>query len=669
MPRKAASKTIRADLDAQAKDKRARRRKFILGVLGGFAATAFAAFVGFQVYIYGDMPKLPPSHLLWTLGREPSVRLLDRNGQLIATRGPRYGDAIEAGELPAHLLHAFIATEDRRFWEHDGVDRRALARALVANWRAGHVTQGGSTITQQLVKNLFLTSEQTMKRKLQEMRLARQLERQLSKPEILTLYLNRVYLGGRSFGVDAAARRYFGKPARDVTLSEAAMLAGLPKAPSRFDPSRSLSEAQTRANTVLEAMLQAGYITPAQLADARANPAVLLTDIEEEEETDFGYIFDAAMDETRALLPTVVPDLVIRTTIDADLQREAESILEDALATNGETLDVEQGAIFAIDRDGAILTLVGGRSYADSQFNRATQALRQPGSAFKPLVYAAALESGIRPNDVYVDEPISIDSWSPTNYGGGYRGPLTVREALKLSTNTVAAQIVNDIRPETVVRLAHRFGIEQGLAPVPSIALGTQEVTLGELVGAYAVFLNDGELRHPYIVAQVSDTRGDALYARPTFDAQRVFDPVYARDMRGLLSDVVNDDGANGRGRGTGVRARLQTVDVDVAGKTGTSQDWRDAWFVGFSNAVVAGVWFGNDDDHPMNEVAGGGLPAETWRKFMEAAHATDAPTAVATTAAATLDVPEKVAATPREAELAGYYGALARRFEQAAGG
>jgi len=511
-------KPIRADLEARTRDKRAKRRTFVLTAVGVIAATVFAAFVGFQTYIYGDMPTLPPSHLLWTLGREPSVRLLDRNGALIATRGPRYGDAIEAGELPAHLLHAFIATEDRRFWEHDGVDRRALVRAFIANWRAGRVTQGGSTITQQLVKNLFLTSERTLKRKLQEIRLARDLERHLTKPEILTLYLNRVYLGGRSFGVDAAARRYFDKPARDVTLAEAAMLAGLPKAPSRFDPSRSLSQAQARSALVLQAMFDAGYITPTQLADAQANPAVLLTDINDEEPNEFGYIFDVAIREARALLPTVVPDLVIRTTIDGDLQRQAEAILEDALATNAEALDVEQGAIFAIDRDGAILTMVGGRSYADSQFNRATQALRQPGSAFKPLVFAAAMEAGVRPNDIYVDEPVRIENWSPTNYGGGYHGPMTVREALKRSTNTIAAQLVRDIGAESVVRLTQRFGVNRNLNPVPSIALGSQELTLQELVGTYAVFVNDGDLRMPYIVAEISDTRGDALYVRPSFE-------------------------------------------------------------------------------------------------------------------------------------------------------
>jgi penicillin-binding protein 1A len=659
------SKTIRADLKAAEGDRKLKRRQLIAGMLVALAVVAAAGYAAFEVYFYGDMPSLPPSQLLWTLGREPSVRVLDRDGALLAERGPRYGERVESGALPSHLIQAVLATEDRRFWEHDGVDRRGLARALIANWRAGRVVQGGSTITQQLVKNLFLSPDQTLKRKLQEVRLARELEQRLSKPEILTLYLNRQYFGGQAYGVDAAARRYFGKPAREVSLSEAAMLAGLLKAPSRLDPSRNIAIAQERAGVVLAAMRTAGYITPAQERDANEHPATIITASQEGEEEDspeFGYIVDVAVEETRALLPIVAPDLVIRTTIDTRLQREAEARIEIALAQFGDSLRVEQGSLIAMDPSGAVLALVGGRSYADSKFNRATQALRQPGSAFKPIVFAAALEAGIRPTDVYVDEPIQIANWRPANYGGGNLGPQTVREAFKLSTNTIAAQIVQDVGEDHVIRLARRFGINQRMEAVPSIALGSQVVTLWELTGAFAVFLNDGDYRPPYIVAQITDTRGEVLYARPQFEPQRVLDPTIARQMRGMLSDVINDPGRNGRGAGTGGNARLRTVNVDVAGKTGTSQDWRDAWFVGFSSTIVAGVWFGNDDDSPMNEVAGGGLPADTWRQFMEFAH-TDVE------GAPPLDIPERTAATPREGELASFYDALARRFERAAGG
>jgi penicillin-binding protein 1A len=590
------------------------------------------------------------------------VRVLDRNGELLAERGPRYGERVEAGELPAHLIYAVIATEDRRFWNHDGVDRRGLARALIANWRAGRVVQGGSTITQQLVKNLFLTSEQTLKRKLQEVRLARELERQLSKPEILTLYLNRQYFGGRAYGVDAAARRYFGKPAREVTLSEAAMLAGLLKAPSRLDPSRNIADAQARARVVLAAMRAEDYITAEQEVEAGEHPATLLNAADEDDIAAYGYVVDVATDELRSLLSIVDPDLVIRTTIDVPLQQEAERLIETALAEQGEALDVDQGALLAMDPGGAVRALVGGRSYADSKFNRVTQALRQPGSAFKPIVFAAALEAGIRPSDVYVDEPIAIGNWRPTNYGGGYQGRMTVREAFKLSINTIAALIVRDIGETRVIALAHKFGVPQAMEPVPSIALGSQVVTLWHLTSAYAVFLNDGDYNPPYLIEQVTNTRGDTLYARPQFEPQGVYDPILAREIRGMLSDVVNDPGRNGRGRGTGANARLQSVAVDVAGKTGTSQDWRDAWFVGFSSSMVAGVWFGNDDDSPMNEVAGGGLPADLWRQFMEFAHAESESTAP-------IDVPERTAATPREGDLSSFYGSLARRFDRAAGG
>ena len=655
-------KPIRADLGAQAHDRRVRRFKLGASAAGVAALLLVVAYAGFELFFFSDMPSLPPNHLLWTLGREPSVRLLDRNGVLIAERGPRYGERVEAGELPAHLVYAVIATEDRRFWDHDGVDWRGLARAAAANWRAGRVTQGGSTITQQLVKNLFLSPDQTLKRKLQEVRLARQLERRLTKPEILTLYLNRQYFGGRAYGVEAAAQRYFGKSARDVTLAEAAMLAGLLKAPSRLDPSRNMRDARERAAVVLAGMLAADYITPAQLVSASASPASLLSvEDDDQQPADFGYVIDAAVEEARTLLPTVAPDLVVRTTIDADLQRRAEELVETTLDENGEELAVGQAALFAMDRNGATRVLIGGRSYSDSQFNRATQANRQPGSSFKPIAFAAALEAGVRPNDIYVDEPIEIENWRPANYGGGHRGPTSVRDAFKLSTNTVAAQLVQDVGEERVIRLAQRFGIDRDMAPLPSIALGSQEVSLRELVGAYAVFLNDGDYHPPYIVEQISDTRGELLYVRPQFEPDRVYDPVLAREIRGMMSAVVNDEGRSGQGRGTGLAARLRAVDVDVAGKTGTSQDWRDAWFIGFSNQYVAGVWLGNDDDSPMNQVTGGGLPADTWRRFMEYAHEASEP--------ASLDLPERTASSPREDDLVSFYGSLARRFETIAGG
>jgi penicillin-binding protein 1A len=624
--------------------------------LGLLALSALVAYAAFQIYFFGDIPELPPKDMLWTLGREPSVRVLDRDGNLLAERGPRYGDKVEYGDLPTNLVNAVIATEDRRFYDHTGVDGQGLVRAMVANWRAGHVRQGGSTITQQLVKTLFLTRDQTLKRKLQEMQLAHELEKRLEKPEILTLYLNRQYFGGHTYGVNAAAKRYFDKPAHDVTLSEAAMLAGLLKAPSRLDPSRNISEAQERARVVLMNMQDAGFITQAQMKDAVDHPAVLRNVEDDSESTEFGYIVDVAVSEAHEVLPVAAPDLVIRTTIDSKLQHDAEAAIESALTEQGRPLHVSQSALLSLSPDGAVRVLVGGRSYDKSKFNRATQALRQPGSAFKPLVYAAALESGVKPTDVFVDQPVTIGNWTPANYEGGNEGPMTVTEAFKHSVNTISAQIVQQIGADKVIDVAHRFGVTSEFQPLPSIALGTQEVTLWDLVGAYAVFLNNGDYRRPHIVEAVTDTRGEILYAHPKLEPKRVYSPRLAKQMRGLMWNVVNDGG-------TGVNARLQTVSVDVVGKTGTSSDWRDAWFVGFSSRYVTGIWFGNDDNSPMRKVQGGGLPAETWRRFMEAAHADVEPkTAVA------LDIPAPSTQSPRSDELSRFYSKLAQQFAGAEG-
>ncbi len=626
------------------------RRRFVVITLASVAGSLAAALIGAHVYFFHDLPKIPAKDVLWTLGREPSVRLLDRDGAIIATRGPFYGEAIQAGELPAHLIYAFIATEDRRFWEHDGVDYRAVMRAIVANWRAGRVTQGGSTITQQLAKNLFLSSDRTLKRKVQEARLASQLERRLTKPEILNLYLNRVYLGGRSYGVDAAARRYFGKPAKDVSLAEAAMLAGLPKAPSRFDPSRNIADSQERAQLVLTNMLDAGYIAPEQQAAAEAAPATVLQQEDEALAANIGYAFDLAMEEVQSLLPVLPPDMVIRTSLDSALQRSAEGAIEETLEAEGAAANIEQAAVVALDDQGGMIVIVGGRSYDASKFNRATQAQRQPGSAYKTLLYAAAFEKGVRPGALYVDEPVRFpdwDDWAPRNYGGGYRGAMSLREAFKRSVNTISAKLVVEIGPDAVVELSERFGVRAPLAPVPSIALGSQEVSLLDLTQSYAVFANQGRRHSPHLVTAIEDTRGATLYQRPTIEPQQVYDPELSRQVAGFLRSVVVD--------GTGQRARVEGV--DVAGKTGTSQDWRDAWFVGFSSKITAGVWVGNDDDSPMNEVTGGGAPAQIWNLFMTAAHEAEEE------AAAPLDVAETVVVDPRSQELARYYAGLARAF------
>lgn len=636
-----------------------RKKRFLVNFLVRVAVTlvvvAAAAFGFSQFYFYHDMPAIPGEEELWTERREISITLLDANGEVLAQRGPLYGDRVDAGELPSHLINAFLATEDRRFYDHDGVDERAMARALFANWRAGHVTQGGSTITQQLVKTLLLSPDQTMRRKLQEIRLARQLERRLPKPEILTLYLNRIYLGSSTFGVEAASQRYFGKSARNVTLAEAALLAGLPKAPDRLDPRRNLEAAQERSRVVLANMEAAGFITAQQRREAELEPATLQDGFVSARgrEGGIGYIFDAALDEARLSLATVPPDLVIHTTVEREIQQMAEAAVTGFLDEEGDEYKVTQGALIAIDREGQIVALVGGRDYAQSNFNRALDARRQPGSAFKALVFAAALQAGVQASDIYNDQEIDIDGWRPTNYTDEYLGRMTVREAYLRSINTIAAQLTHEVGAVNISELARRFGVPRSLEPVPAIALGVEEVSLQEMVGAYAVFLNDGDRSDVHIVSKLADSRGETLYVHPSsIEKQNVYPADLAKDMRGLMRAVVIDSA--GTGRNADIRS------AQVAGKTGTSQNWRDAWFVGFSSLYVAGVWVGNDNGEPMNEVGGGGLPSLIWADFMQNLHKDrDTPA---------LDVPELVATSPRARELAEYYSGVMSRFDRITG-
>ncbi len=639
---------------------RLRATRAMVMAVAGLVAVVAAAVIGAYLYFFHDMPRIPPNTELWRIKRETSVTLLDRNGETLAVRGPYYGEAVDPGRLPTYLINAFIATEDRRFWEHEGVDSRALMRAFVANWRAGRVTQGGSTITQQLAKALFLTPERKLRRKVQEIFLARQLEQRLDKPEILNLYLNRVFLGARSYGVDAAARRYFGKSVRDVTLAEAALLAGLPKAPDRLDPTRNLEAARARALVVLSAMEDAGFITPEQRQQAVNNPAQLVPtpELDDEAGSNIGFVFDAAMVEAQRILSqriANVPDLLIRTAIDAEIQNAAETAIASVFEEPEPDVSASEAALLALDRDGGIVAMVGGRNYAQNRFNRALDARRQPGSAFKAFVYAAALEADRQTSDLYPDAPVDINGWSPRNYtedgsGDGYSyRDMTIREAFSRSINTVAARVIVDVGPENVVALARRFGVGRPLDAVPSLALGAVELTLKEIVSAYAVFLNDGERRPPYLVAELSDSRGEAIYVHPQLEADVVYDAERARQMRGLLHAVVAGD------RGSGRRALIDCA--QVAGKTGTTNEFRDAWFIGFSPRYVAGVWVGNDDNTPLPRVTGGSVPAEIWARFMEAAHAD--------CDRAQLDLPPFIARSPRARRMVEYYNGLISAFEQ----
>ncbi|HEX4113697.1 MAG TPA: PBP1A family penicillin-binding protein [Stellaceae bacterium] len=550
---------------------------------------------------------LPSTKDIAVADRRPSVTLLAADGTLVATFGDLFGEPIRLKDMPKYLPEAVIATEDRRFYHHFGIDLIGLVRAAVVNLRAGHVVQGGSTLTQQLAKNLFLSPDRTMTRKIQEALLAVWLEQRFTKNEILEIYLNRVYLGAGAYGVDAAAHRYFDKPARQVTLYEAATIAGLLKAPTRYSPARDQSAAAERARHVLDAMKDAGYITMA-LEKAAFNQQRQNAGATHARPSD-RYFADWIYEQIPEFAGLGNRDLVIATTLDARMQQEAEAAIETTLDRDGAKDDVGQGALVAMTPDGAIRAMVGGRSYNGSQFNRATQALRQPGSAFKAIVYAAALERGLSPYQHFDDHRIRIGNWEPRNFENEYRGDVSVADAVAFSINTVAAQVIEHTGVSHVIDVARRLGITTDLQRDASLALGTNEVTLIELTSAYAAFASGGVGTWPYGILEIKDRDGNIVYRRGGSGPGRVLPTGIAGTMNQLLAGVIE--------RGTGRAARL---DRPAAGKTGTTQDFRDALFIGYTAQLVTGVWFGNDDNAPMKHITGGTLPAQTWHNFMMAA-------------------------------------------------
>ena len=587
---------------------RKRRRFFSLGrlvswclVLGLWCGIALAGIVAYHA------TQLPPIDQLAVPKRPPNIAILAADGTLLANRGETGGRSVSIKELPAYLPRAFVAIEDRRFFSHLGVDPVGIARALVRNVTRRGVAQGGSTLTQQLAKNLFLTQERTASRKIQEAILALWLEHRYSKDQILELYVNRVYFGAGAYGVEAAAQRYYGKPARDVTVAEAATLAGLVQAPSRLAPNRNPEAARARAELVLAAMSEEGYISRDQLKTALAEPA---KPTRRAGAGSANYAADLVMDVLDDFVGAIDGDVSVTTTIDPRLQAAAERAVVDELAGKGAKFGVEQGALVAMRPDGAVKALVGGRNYAESQFNRATTARRQPGSAFKPFVYLAALESGLTPDTVREDGPISVKGWNPENYSRDYRGPVTLRDALALSLNTVAVRVGLEVGPKKVVGVARRLGISSPLQPNASIALGTSEVSPIELVGAFAAFANGGTGVAPFLIAEVRGQGGKVVYRRRDSGLGRVIDPAVAGMMNGMMRETLL----------TGTARRAEIPGWEAAGKTGTSQEFRDAWFVGYTGSLVAGVWLGNDDGTPTRKVSGGNLPVEVWGRFMKTA-------------------------------------------------
>jgi penicillin-binding protein 1A len=545
---------------------------------------------------------LPRTDLALSATRRPGITLEAADGQVIATSGDVHGQIVRLAALPAHLPAALLAIEDRRFRAHLGIDPIGVLRAALVNWRSGRVVQGGSTLTQQLAKNLFLTAERSLWRKAQEVVMALWLEHRFSKDELLEIYLNRVYLGGAAFGVDAAARLYFGVPATRVSLWQAAMLAGLPKAPSRLNPRAAPDAAIGRTLEVLAAMVETEAITPA--AAAAAIEAIRLPP---RPSRDSGWFADWAQEAALARFPGNA-DLVLRTTLDLRLQALVEARLEALLAGPGARARVGQGAVVVMRAgSGAVLAMAGGRDYRDSQFNRAVQARRQPGSAFKPIVFAAALarDAGARGGGEPVeDTPVRMGGWSPGNGGWRSQGEITVEDALAHSVNTAAVRLlVRAGGARAVAEAARRFGLPGPFPNDATLALGTGEVTLLELVAAYAAFANGGLRPEPRALAEA---RADgARVALPAPVQNRAIPAEVAAEMRRMLEAAV--------ARGTG-RAAQPPGRRPVAGKTGTTQDFRDAWFVGLSGEIVIGVWLGNDDAAPMAEVRGGTLPARLFR-------------------------------------------------------
>jgi penicillin-binding protein 1A len=580
----------------------------VLAMIGAGAALYAWSYVE-KTYLQ-DLPAIPSRQEIYSATRAPAIRFYDMNGDFIASRGPQYGEKIRLDQLPDYVPQAFLAAEDRRFYRHGAIDLWAIARAAYANHKAGRIVEGGSTITQQLAKGMFLTPEQHVKRKIQEAALAYRLEKIFSKDEVLQLYLDRIYFGANTFGLDGAARTYFGKSANQLTLSEAALLASLPKAPSRMALHRNMDGALARQRLVLERMRGEDWISDGEMAQALANrPQLAATALANE--GDEGYLIDYAQAEVLRMVGENSPDLAVTLTVDPRLQKAGAEVLRRIVETDGKASGASQGAMVAIDSTGAIRTMVGGVDYGKSVFNRAVQARRQPGSSFKPFVYAAAIEKGVLPTDIRQDEPVKIGDWEPKNYGGRYRGAVTVETALAQSLNTVAVRLGEEVGTDAIANLASRFGITTlPRNPNLSVSLGAYEVPLIEMTSAYQVFQQGGNRITPFIVAEIRTVDGQTLFTHQTASPVPAYDVHWASMMVKMMQKVVTE--------GTGARANFGRP---AAGKTGTSQNWRDAWFIGFTPDYVAGVWVGNDDDRPMNQVTGGQVAAAIWRDFMSTAH------------------------------------------------
>ncbi|WP_127144991.1 transglycosylase domain-containing protein [Pelagibacterium montanilacus] len=596
------------------KKKPSRRRRGIGGffvslIYFGFSVAILGAIAAGGVVLYYGQD-LGSSDTWEVPQRPPNIRVLASNGQLLSNRGQTGGEAVSIHELPYYVGQAVIASEDRRFRDHFGVDPFGLASVLVESVQAGQVTRGASTITQQVAKNLFLTPDQTLGRKVQEALLAIWLERNYTKDQIIELYLNRVHFGSGATGIEAAAQTYFGVSARNLSLGQAAMLAGILPAPSYYNPRNHPERAEERQRLALANMVREGYITQEEADAASLDPARTTARSDRVAGAEF-YVADWVETLMTAYLGEVHEDVVVSTTLDWDLQKHAEFVVREAIREYGEARQFSQAALVAMDTDGRVKALIGGVDYSMSQYNRAVTARRQPGSTFKPFVYLAALQQGYTPDTLVVDEPLEYNGWSPENSNNQYVGPVLLRDALAYSINTVAARLAIDIGPENVVETAYRMGFTSNFQPVPAIALGTQEVSLLDLTAAYAPFANGGYGVIANVITRITTSDGEVLYEEnPSGPGQILTDT-----QVGMMNDMLRAGVEAGTGR------NAQMGGWPMAGKTGTSQRSRDALFVGYTASMVGGVWLGNDDDSPTSGMAGGSVPAEIWREFMVEAH------------------------------------------------
>lgn len=588
---------------------KSKKPKTIMGFLfkWGIVFSLWAGIIGAVMLLWfaAELPQITRSA---TFDYKPSITIMDANNNVLLRYGETKGETLSIKDIPNNLIYAVLATEDRRFYQHFGIDLIGLARAMAVNLYHGHVVQGGSTITQQLAKNLFLSHERTLKRKVQEALLAIELERTLSKDEILAAYLNRVYLGSGTYGVEAAAKRYFNKPVQDLSLQESALLAGLLKAPSRYSPLNDPKAARERTDVVISAMIDAGFITRDDVK------GLLLLPRHETIQSgqSHRYFTDWVINGLDDIIGAPGEDITIYTTLNLATQRVLGTAIRKTIDTHGKEAAMTQGAGIIMRPDGAVIAMVGGYDYGQSQFNRITQAKRQPGSAFKPFVYLTALNKGWRPGDEILDAPLTNDEgeYRPDNFANEYLGTVTLEEALASSLNTAALRLAKEVGLHDIQTTARTLGIISPLANDLSISLGSSALSPLELSTAYATIANEGHLTFPYAITKITGEDGELYYERPSYErTKKVMRRAPLRDITAMLKSVTK--------QGTGGAAYLEPY---AAGKTGTSQNYRDAWFAGFTDGIIGVIWFGNDDNTPMNGITGGRYPAQVWRTAISAA-------------------------------------------------